>query len=65
MENISMNKCDLLFDFYEIAQSNGFFANGIDETVVWFDMFYRPAKELGGFCIMAGVETFAQYIKNL
>lgn len=65
MKNISMNKCDLLFDFYEIAQSNGFFANGIDETVVWFDMFYRPAKELGGFCIMAGVETFAQYMKNL
>ncbi len=65
MQNISMNKCDLLFDFYEIAQSNGFFVNGIDETVVWFDMFYRPAKELGGFCIMAGVETFAQYIKNL
>ena len=65
MKNISMNKCDLLFDFYEIAQSNGFFVNGIDETVVWFDMFYRPAKELGGFCIMAGVETLAQYIKNL
>ena len=65
MQNISINKCDLLFDFYEIAQSNGFFANGIDETVVWFDMFFRPAKEMGGFCIMAGVETFAQYIKNL
>ena len=65
MQNIQMNKCDLLFDFYEIAQSNGFFANGIDETIVWFDMFFRPAKEMGGFCIMAGVETFAQYIKNL
>lgn len=65
MKNITMNKCDLLFDFYELAQSNGFLAGGIDETVVWFDMFYRPAKELGGFCIMAGVQQLAEYIERL
>ena len=58
-------KCDLLFDFYEIAQANGFLAEGIDESIAWFDMFYRPAKELGGFCIMSGVQQFADYIRNL
>lgn len=65
MNNISMNKCDLLFDFYELAQSNGFLANGIDETVAWFDMFYRPAPEIGGFCIMAGVKQLSEYISRL
>lgn len=65
MSNFSPDKCGMLFDFYELAQSNGFLKNGIDNTTAWFDMFYRPAKELGGFCIMAGVETLAEYIKNL
>lgn len=65
MNNISMNKCDLLFDFYELAQSNGFLENGIDETVAWFDMFFRPSPEIGGFCIMAGVQQLAEYISRL
>lgn len=63
--NNTMNKCDLLFDFYELAQSNGFLANGIDETVAWFDMFFRPAPEIGGFCIMAGVSQLTEYINRL
>ncbi|MCH5198491.1 MAG: nicotinate phosphoribosyltransferase, partial [Oscillospiraceae bacterium] len=65
MDNISINKCNLLFDFYELAMANGFLKFGIDETIAWFDMFYRPAKELGGFCVMAGVMQFAEYIKDL
>lgn len=65
MEMMSLQKCELLFDFYELAQSAGFLADGIDETVAWFDMFYRPSPELGGFCIMSGVKQFSDYIKNL
>ena len=65
MELSTLQKCDMLFDFYELAQSAGFLADGIDETTAWFDMFYRPSAELGGFCIMAGVEQFSEYIKNL
>lgn len=65
MNNISMNKCDLLFDFYELAQSNGFLTNGIDETIAYFDMFYRPAPEIGGFCVMAGIQQLTEYISRL
>lgn len=65
MELSTLQKCDMLFDFYELAQSAGFLADGIDETTAWFDMFYRSSAELGGFCIMAGVEQFSEYIKNL
>ncbi len=60
-----MNKCDLLFDFYELAQANGFLKDGINETVAWFDMFYRPAPDIGGFCIMAGVQQLTEYISRL
>lgn len=65
MNNITMNKCDLLFDFYELAQANGFLKNGISDTIAWFDMFYRPAPEIGGFCIMAGIRQLTEYISNL
>lgn len=65
MNNITMNKCDLLFDFYELAQANGFLKNGINDTIAWFDMFYRPAPEIGGFCIMAGIRQLTEYISNL
>lgn len=65
MGKITIDKCDLLFDFYEMAQANGYLANGIDETIAWFDMFYRPAPEIGGFCVMAGLQQLTEYITNL
>ncbi len=59
------SKCDLLFDFYEILQANGFLENEIDETTAWFDMFFRPSNDIGGFCIMSGVKQLTDYINRL
>ncbi len=59
------NFCDFLFDFYELAQANGFLAEGIDETVAWFDVYFRPAKELGGFFIAVGIESVCDFINRL
>ncbi len=59
------NFCDFLFDFYELAQANGFLAEGIDETIAWFDVYFRPAKELGGFFIAAGIESVCEKLSNL
>lgn len=56
---------DFLFEFYELLQANGFLANRIDETVAWFDVYFRPAKELGGFFIAAGIESVCDYIRQL
>ncbi|MBO5396991.1 MAG: nicotinate phosphoribosyltransferase [Clostridia bacterium] len=65
MLNSSLNKCELMFDFYELSQANGFLKTGIDNTVAWFDMFFRPSAEMGGFCVMAGVKQLTEYITNL
>ena len=65
MNTIGINKCDLLFDFYELAQANGYLTNGIDESIVWFDMFFRPSTDIGGFCIMAGIQQLTDYIRRL
>ncbi|MBR6407417.1 MAG: nicotinate phosphoribosyltransferase [Clostridia bacterium] len=55
----------MLTDFYEITMANGFFANGFDRDIAYFDIFFRQIPDGGGFCIMAGVEQMIDYIKNL
>ncbi len=55
----------MLTDFYEITMSNGYFKQGMKDTVAVFDMFFRNIPERGGFAIMAGVEQLVEYLSNL
>ena len=43
----------MLVDFYELSMANGYFANGMKDTVAYFDMFFRKVPDNGGFAIMA------------
>ena len=38
----------MLFDFYEITMSNGYFRNGFYKKNVVFDVFYRTVPDGGG-----------------
>lgn len=58
-------KNNLMMDFYEIALANGFISGGIQDTVAWFDMFFRPSQAIGGFCIMAGVQQLCETLSEL
>lgn len=55
----------MLMDFYELTMSNGYFVNGLSDTIVYFDMFYRKNPDGAGFSIVAGLEQLIDYIKNL
>ena len=55
----------MLTDFYEITMANGYFTNGLKDTIVYFDMFFRRVPDDGGYAVMAGVEQLVDYIKNL
>ncbi len=55
----------MLTDFYEFTMSNGYFKNGMKDTVVAFDLFFRKIPNDGGYAIMAGLEQMIEYIKNL
>ena len=55
----------MLTDFYELTMANGYFANGFQDTICYFDMFFRKVPDNGGFAIMAGVEQLVNYLKNL
>jgi len=55
----------LLTDFYELTMANGYFENNKQDTIAYFDMFFRKVPDSGGFAIMAGIEQIIEYIKHL
>ncbi len=55
----------MLADFYEITMANGYLSNGLKDKIAYFDMFFRRVPDAGGFAIMAGVEQFIDYVKNI
>ena len=68
MKKINWNqqeKLTLLTDFYELTMANGYFENGLKDTIAYFDMFFRKVPDNGGFAIMAGLEQLVEYINNL
>lgn len=63
MEDFS--KFNLLADFYEFTMSNGFFQNGKEESIAYFDVYFRSIPDDGGFAVFAGLEQVIDYIENL
>lgn len=55
----------MLFDYYELTMSNGYFLAGKTDEVAYFDVFFRKIPDGGGFAIAAGLEQVVEYIKNL
>lgn len=55
----------MLCDYYELTMSNGYFANGMKDKIVYFDVFYRENPDKGGYAIFAGLEQIVEYIKDL
>ncbi len=59
------NRLTMLTDFYELTMANGYFQNGMADTISYFDMFFRRVPDGGGFAIMAGLEQVIAYIESL
>lgn len=60
-----MDNLTILTDFYEITMANGYLENGKEDTVAYFDMYFRKVPDGGGYAIMAGVQQLVEYFKNL
>lgn len=58
-------KLSLVTDFYEFTMSNGFFNNNMQNTIAYFDVFFRQIPDKGGYAIVAGLEQIIDYVKNL
>lgn len=55
----------MLVDFYELTMGNGYFNKDIQDTIAYFDMYFRRVPDGGGYCIMAGVDQLMTYLNNL
>lgn len=55
----------LVTDFYELTMSNGYFRNNMQNTVAYFDVFFRKIPDNGGYVICSGLEQVISYVKNL
>jgi nicotinate phosphoribosyltransferase len=55
----------MLVDFYELTMANGYLNKNVQDTIAYFDMFFRRIPDGGGYCIMAGVEQLIEYLSNL
>ena len=55
----------MLCDFYELTMGNGYFQNGYQDRITYFDTFYRTVPDKGGFAIAAGLDQIIDYIQEL
>ena len=60
-----MQNYALLMDFYESTMANGALLKGHENTIAYFDMFFRRVPDDGGFAIMAGLEQLINDLKGL
>ena len=55
----------MLVDFYELTMGNGYFKNGLENKIAYFDMYFRRVPDGGGYCIMAGLDQLIDYLSNV
>ena len=45
----------MLCDYYELTMGNGYFVQGMQDRITYFDIFFRSVPDNGGFAIAAGL----------
>ena len=65
MERKEKLNLSMLFDFYEMTMANGYFRQGMQQRITYFDIFFRRVPDGGGYAIAAGLEQLIEYIKDL
>ncbi len=62
---MNQDNMTMLFDFYEMTMSSGYFHENMKDQIAYFDVFFRNVPDNGGFAIAAGLEQVVHYIENL
>ena len=63
--NLKSVNLTMLVDFYELTMAHGYFENGMEDQIAYFDMLCRRVPDEGGFAFMAGLEQLIEYLKHL
>ncbi|TKX33729.1 nicotinate phosphoribosyltransferase [Campylobacter taeniopygiae] len=67
MENFSKKRSNLtlLCDFYELTMMQGYFLNGFENKICYFDVFFRKTPDNNPFAIFAGLSEILDFVANL
>lgn len=55
----------MLTELYEFSMADGYFSNGMENTVACFDLFFRRVPDNGGFAVMAGLRQVIDYLSDM
>ena len=55
----------MLMDFYELTMSRGYLAEGMENKIAYFDLFFRKVPDKGGYAIAAGLHQVIEYLRAL
>lgn len=55
----------MLTELYEFSMADGYFSNGMENTVACFDLFFRRVPDNGGFAVMAGLQQAIDCLSDL
>ena len=64
-ENPFNPNLSMLCDYYELTMGNAYFANGMQDQITYFDLYFRELPDGGGYAIAAGLEQAVEYLSNL
>ena len=65
MKSANWINLTMLCDFYELTMGNGYYAEGMQDKICYFDIFYREVPDKGGYAIAAGLEQIVDYVQKL
>lgn len=63
--DIKKRNLTMLGDFYEFTMANGYLDHNMEDTIAYFEVFFRRNPDNGGFAICCGLRQVIEYIKNL
>ena len=55
----------MLTELYEFSMADGYFSNGMENTVACFDLLFRRVPDNGGFAVMAGLRQVIDYLSDM
>lgn len=59
------NNIALLSDLYEYTMAQGYYNENMENTISYFDVFFRTIPDKGGYAIFAGLEHLIKLIESL
>lgn len=62
---VNFNKLSMLTELYELTMAQGLMESGKEDTIVYYDLFFRNVPDRGGFAVMAGLSQVIAYLKNI